>query len=112
VVAVGGPGADEQPPELLGGVGAALDAAEAGIGVHRWSRGRDLADGVGVDAAVVLGRLEDAVEQGAAGQHGVVANLAAQLVLPAAHQADGDGAELALAEERHQIAAKAALGGL
>jgi hypothetical protein len=112
VVTVEGQGAGEQPPELLGGVGAALDVAQAGVGVHRWLRGWDLADGVGVDAAVVLGRLEDTVEQGPAGQHGVMADLAAQLVLPAAHQADGDRAELPLAEEGQHVAAEAALGRL
>jgi hypothetical protein len=112
VVAVEGQGAGEQPPELLGGIGAAPAAAEAGVGVHRRLRGRDLADGAGVDAPVVLGRLEDAVEHRPAGQHGVMADLAPQLVLPAAHQADGDRAQLVLAEERQHIAAKAALGRL
>ena len=75
VVAVEGQGAGEQPPELLGGVGPSLGAAEAGVGVNRWPRGRDFADGVGVDAPVVLGRLEDAVEQRPAGHHRVVADL-------------------------------------
>jgi hypothetical protein len=112
MVAIERQGAGEQPPELLGRVAPSLGSAKTGIGVDWWLGGWDLKDGVGVDAAVVLGRLEDAVEQGPAGQHGVVADLAPQLVLPAAHQADGDGAELVLAEERQHIAAQAALGGL
>ena len=60
---------------------------------------RNLADGVGVDAAVVLGGLEDAVEQRSAGHHRVVADLDAQFVLPAAYDSDGDGAEVSLAKE-------------
>jgi hypothetical protein len=51
--------------------------AEPGVGVDWRAWGRDLADGVGVDAAVVLGRLEDAVEHRPAGQHRVMAHRAA-----------------------------------
>jgi hypothetical protein len=77
VIAVEGPGPGEQPPELLGTVGPSLDVAETGVRINWWPRGRDLADRVGVDAPIVLGRLEDAVKQRPAGHYRVVTDLAA-----------------------------------
>jgi hypothetical protein len=61
MVAVEGPGAGEQPPELLGAVGPPLGTAQQRRRVNGPLGGGDLADGIGVNAAVVLGRLEDAV---------------------------------------------------
>src|SRR5829696_3287008 len=112
MVAVEGPGSSKEAPELFRAVGSPLGVAETGRGVDRRFWSWDLADRVGIDAAVVLGRLEDAVEHRPAGHHGVVADCAAQLVLPAADHADGDRAELVMAEERQQVAAEAALGRL
>jgi hypothetical protein len=77
VVAVEGPGAGEQPSELLGAVGPPLGTAQQCRRVNGRLRGGDLADGVGVDAAVVLGRLKDAVEHRSAGHHRVMADHAA-----------------------------------
>ena len=63
MIAVEGPGSGEEAPELLGAVGPPLGVAETGVGVDWRSWDWDFPDRVGVDASVVLGRLEDAVEQ-------------------------------------------------
>jgi hypothetical protein len=105
VIAVEGPGTGEQPPEFLGAVGPSLGVAESGVGVDwRWW-GWDFADGVGVDASVVLGCLEDAVEHRPTGHHRVVTDRGPQFVLPAADHADRDRTELVQAEEGQQVAA-------
>jgi hypothetical protein len=98
----------EQAPELVGGVGPPLGSAEAGVGVDGRLGRRDLGDRVAVDAAVVLGRLEDAMQERPACHHRLVAERCAQLVLPAADCRDIDGAKLPLPEERQQMEAQPA----
>jgi hypothetical protein len=112
VVAVERRGAGKKVSEFLRGVGAAFGVAEQRGRVDGPLWRGDLADGVGLDAPVVLGRLQDAVQQRSAGHDGVVADRGAKLVLPLAHDADADRAKMPIPKGRQQVPPEARLGGL
>src|SRR6266567_123353 len=84
----------------------------ARLGVYWPLRSGNLADGVRFDAPVVVGGLEDAVQQRPASHYGVVADAGAQLVLPLPYGRHIDRSELPVPEERHQVQPEAGLGGL
>jgi uncharacterized protein DUF4386 len=96
------PGPRPSDAEVLASVGIDLVAV----------RDRLLETWVGLDAPVIFGGLQDAVQQRPAGHDGVVADRGAQVVLPAAHDTDGDRAELPLPQGWQQVQPQARLGGL
>jgi hypothetical protein len=74
--------------EFLRRVGPALGAAKEQVGVVGPLGCRHLDDRIPLDAPVVFGGLQDAVEQRAAGHDRFVLALGLQLVLPAAYDRD------------------------
>jgi hypothetical protein len=60
--------------------------------------GGTLRTGVALDGALVLGELQDAMQDGAAGQQGLAADLGGQLGLPAANLGRADSLDWAVAE--------------
>jgi hypothetical protein len=70
-----------------------------------------VAQRVGSDGAFVLGELEDAEQDGAAGHQALVAELVGELVLPVADQDGLDCLDGAVAEEGSDVAAEPDLGG-
>jgi hypothetical protein len=71
---------------------------------------RHLADRIGDNQPFILGRLEDAVQDRPGRHDGAAASRCLQLVLPAAHNGDGDGAELAVLKVRQDVESEPRLG--
>jgi hypothetical protein len=93
VIPVEGWTGGQETTELLARVGPAADAAEDDLRINR-SLGRlDPAHGVGRDDLVILGRLEDSEQDGAAGHHALMPKGGLQLVLPALDHLDRDHPE-------------------
>jgi hypothetical protein len=91
-----GRGVGEKLPDLLGRVDARLDPAEDHLGINRALGRRDLGDRVRRDQPLILGRLQDAVQERAAGHDGSMLQLlAAQLILPLANRRGLHGSEVA-----------------
>jgi hypothetical protein len=94
---------DQEPTELLGGVGPPPDPAEHDLGVHRPVRGTDLPYRVDRDQPLTLGRRQDAVQDRPAGHRQVVAGPPFQLVLPPLHHLRRDRAERSTPEVRANV---------
>ena len=101
----------EQPAGFLGGVGPALGLSQDLVGVGPPLGRRHPAQRVGGDGAFVLGELEDAEQDRAAGHQALVAELAGELVLPLADQHGLDRLDGAVAEEGSHVAPEPDLGG-
>ncbi len=90
--------AAEQSASLFGGEGAALGFPEELLGVGAALGWRHLAHRVPCDGALVLGELQDAMQDGAAGQQGLAADLGGQLGLPTTNLGRADPLDGAVAE--------------
>jgi hypothetical protein len=90
--------AAEQTAGFSGRVGAALGLPEQLLRIGAALGGRHLAHRVGCDGALVLGELQDAMQDGPACQQGLAANLGGQLGLPAANIGRADPLDGAVAE--------------
>jgi hypothetical protein len=112
VVAVEGRAGSQESAELLRREGASLHATEDDLGVDRPLGRFDLAQRVERDQPLVLGRLQDAVEDRPAGHHALVSEGPIQLVLPLLDHPDRDGPKRMAAELRADVAAQPVLGRL
>ena len=110
VVPPDGREASEELTGLLWRERPPLALAEQLVRVHLQFGRRHFADRVGDDEPLVLGRLEDAVQDRPGGHDGAAAARGLQLVLPAAHHGDGDRAKLAVLEVGQDVEAEPRLG--
>jgi hypothetical protein len=94
----------------LRGVGATLGFPEQLLGVGAALGRRDLAHRVACDGALVLGELQDAMQDGPAGQQGLATDLGGQLSLPAANLGRADPLDRAVAKPGPDMASEAVLG--
>jgi hypothetical protein len=94
----------QQPAGLLGRQRAAFGVGEDAVGIHPPLWGGYLADRVGCDGAFVLGKLQDAEQDRAAGHQALVAEGAGELVLPLADERRPDGVQGPLAEPGSDVA--------
>src|SRR6266508_501210 len=93
----------EVAAEFLGGEGVPLGAAEALFRIYRALRRLHLANRVAGNTVVIVGGLENAVQQRPARHDAVVAELALKLVLPALHQLVTDDVERLRPERRAPV---------
>jgi hypothetical protein len=102
--------AAEQLASFFGREGATLGLPEQLLGVDAALGWRHLAHRVARNGALVLGELQDAMQDGTACQQGFAADLAGQLGLPAANIGWADPLDGAVAEPRPNMTLKAILG--
>src|SRR4029453_6676106 len=100
MVAVERPAGGKEPTELLRRQGAAALMAENLVWIDARLWRLHVPHRVGGDQLLLAGGLHDPQQDGAAGHHAAVAELAFQVVLPAQHDRGGDLAELPPAERR------------
>jgi hypothetical protein len=87
-----------------------LSLAKQLVGVYLLLGRRHLADRIGDDQPLVLGSLQDAIQDRSGGHDRASTAFGLQLVLPATHDSDGDGTKLTVLKVGQDVESEPRLG--